>query len=254
MSQSKYFLHLIEIDISDTKEASKLLERATRLLNSSDDGNHKLSLKQLLVGDSDSDTEQETTPASAEEASTASTASKKDEVKASSKKKAGRTTTTPKAATKVTPKAAIVKKPVKKPTPGTRRSSRLKVPADDTTEETSEKENPEALEAKEDPEAVKKEEPKNDSDDEDDNQLVIDETPEHMEVENESPVDETTSGQSKKGRGRPKRETGVKNEVDIPEVKTEENEVKPEIKEEVKEVEDVADILKPKTRNRSGSR
>ena len=102
--------------ISDTKEASKLLERATRLLNSDPDS--KLSLKDLLVGDSDSDTEQESTSKKAEETS-------KKEL--GGKKKAGRPPATSTAASKTstTSKTSPVsKKPVKQPTPGTRRSSR----------------------------------------------------------------------------------------------------------------------------------
>ena len=102
--------------ISDTKEASKLLERATRLLNSDPDS--KLSLKDLLVGDSDSDTEQESTSKKAEETS------KKEP---GSKKKAGRppATSTAVSKTSTTSKTSPVsKKPVKPPTPGTRRSSR----------------------------------------------------------------------------------------------------------------------------------
>ena len=102
--------------LSDTKEASKLLERATRLLNSDPDS--KLSLKDLLVGDSDSDTEQESTSKKAEETS------KKEP---GGKKKAGRPPATSTAASKTstTSKTSPVsKKPVKPPTPGTRRSSR----------------------------------------------------------------------------------------------------------------------------------
>ena len=92
----------------DTKEASKLLERANRLLNR-DDG-HKLSLKQLLVGDSDSE----------DEDSKPSTSAKKTE----EKKKKGRPVKA-KEAPKVQPK-----KSPKAPTPGTRRSRRLQVPDD----------------------------------------------------------------------------------------------------------------------------
>ena len=102
--------------ISDTKEASKLLERATRLLNSDPDS--KLSLKDLLVGDSDSDTEQESTSKKAEETS------KKE---SGGKKKAGRPPATSTAASKAstTSKTSPAsKKTVKPPTPGTRRSSR----------------------------------------------------------------------------------------------------------------------------------
>ena len=102
--------------ISDTKEASKLLERATRLLNSDPDS--KLSLKDLLVGDSDSDTEQESTSKKAEETS------KKE---SGGKKKAGRPPATSTAASKTstTSKTSPAsKKTVKPPTPGTRRSSR----------------------------------------------------------------------------------------------------------------------------------
>ena len=96
----------------DTKEASKLLERATRLLNS-DDG-HKLSLKQLLVGDSDSD---------------------EDEIKPTKKKSetavANEATPKPKKApAKKSPKT----KPKVNPTPGTRRSSRLHVEPEQVTE------------------------------------------------------------------------------------------------------------------------
>ena len=82
----------------DTKEASKLLERATRLLNS-DDGNHKLSLKQLLVGDSsDSETEELEKPVKSTTTTSASAAS-------TSGKKKGRA-------------PVVNKKPVKQPTPG----------------------------------------------------------------------------------------------------------------------------------------
>ena len=88
----------------------------------------------------------------------------------------------------------------------------------------------------------------------------IDETPEPMEVETESQgsLTPSTQGSNRKGRGRPKRDAPLKSEEVKTEVKPENEEVKQEVKEEVKEevieAEDVADILKPKTRNRSGSR
>ena len=222
-----------------------MLERATRLLNS-EDGNHKLSLKQLLVGDSDSDTEQETSPKVA-----AVTASKKDEVKSTNKKKAGRpaaTSSTTSAASKTT----TVKKPVKQPTPGTRRSSRLKTPIEEAVidDQVVNKEAATDVEI-----AVKKEVPtvaaEPELDDDDDNQLVIDETPdEPMEVVMDKT--ETVGPSNKKGRGRPKKDIIPKQDT----VTTvEKSEVKPEVKLEVKEVkEDITEILKPKTRNQSGSR
>ena len=146
----------------DTKEASKLLERATRLLNS-EDGNHKLSLKQLLVGDSDS--EEENT-----------------EVKKPSKK---------------SQPASKPKKPAKLPTPGTRRSRRLQVPENEEIQE-----NPGKTEENLD---------KTDENSDDENQLVIDESPNESE------------SVAKKTRGRPRKDS-------------------------IKKEEDLEDILTPKTR------
>ena len=251
--------------LPDTKEASKLLERATRLLNS-EDGGSKLSLKQLLVGDSDSDTEQDSTPVASKSSKKSKEVrrsiddeeleedTKKEEVKSASKKKAGRPPIS--TASKTHP----VKKPVKKPTPGTRRSSRNR----GGPELTSESSEVDAI-----PKDVIKDEDKKEvveAESDDDDQLVIDENPEPMEV---SPSESTPTETSqvvpvKKGRGRPKRESVSKQE-DKPEVGSEhevkeevkelvKEEVKEEIKQEIKEVEDVNEILKPKTRNQSGSR
>lgn len=155
----------------DTKEASKLLERATRLLNSSEDGNHKLSLKQLLVGDSDSEEETVEKP-------------KKDAKKAKT--------------------VAKPKKPAKAPTPGTRRSRRLQTPTDQ--EESVESELTEEV--------------KDHDDSDDENQLVIDETPagdtsEDSEVSPKKPA-----------RGRPKK-VEVKVEPVVEEI---ENKTKPKSK------------------------
>ena len=82
---------------------------------------------------------------------------------------------------------------------------------------------------------------------------VIDETPdEPMEVSgtSEPPATPETETPPAKKRGRPKKEAVAKIEV-----KPEEVEEVKEVKEEVNEkVEDMAEMLKPKTRNQSGSR
>ena len=156
----------------DTKEASKLLERATRLLNS-DDG-HKLSLKQLLVGDSDSEEEESS-------------------VKQSAKKK------TSEEPSKASAKKAPAKKPPKAkptPTPGTRRSRRLQQPESEN-EPTETKEDTTENEATKPP-------VDDDDDDDDENQLVIDEAIPDQEIESPAKVSTTpTPAPARKGRGRP---------------------------------------------------
>ena len=201
----------------DTKEASKLLERATRLLNS-EDGNHKLSLKQLLVGDSDSEEEEKPTE------------TKKSEAKITTVKKKGRPAASASTTTSKAPKVTTVKKPAKQPTPGTRRSRRLQV-AEEEPEPEVKTDEPEAMEEK-----PADHDDTNDDDDEDDNQLVIDETPNDADtsMEIEAP---------KKTRGRPKKDTSIVKEEQKEEHKEEQKE---DIKEEPKE--DLDDILKPKTR------
>ena len=88
---------------------------------------------------------------------------------------------------------------------------------------------------------------------------VIDETPdEPMEVSgtSEPPATPETETPPAKKRGRPKKEAVAKIEVKPEEVEgIELAEVKEEVKKEVNdEVEDVVEMLKPKTRNQSGSR
>ena len=73
-----------------------------------------------------------------------------------------------------------------------------------------------------------------------------------MEVSgtSEPPTTPETETPPAKKRGRPKKEAVAKTEV-----KPEEVEEVKEVKEEVKdEVEDITEMLKPKTRNKSGSR
>ena len=81
-----------------------------------------------------------------------------------------------------------------------------------------------------------------------------------MEVSgtSEPPATPETETPPAKKRGRPKKEAVAKTEVkpeEVEEVKEEVKEVKEEVKDEVKdEVEDMTEMLKPKTRNQSGSR
>ena len=70
----------------------------------------------------------------------------------------------------------------------------------------------------------------------------------------EPPATLETETPPAKKRGRPKKEAVAKTEVKPEEVEEVKEEVK-EVKEEVKdEVEDITEMLKPKTRNKSGSR
>ena len=191
----------------DTKEASKLLERATRLLNS-DDG-HKLSLKQLLVGDSDSEEENDNKVKSSDTSTKPTCTTTKKRKKSETSEQSAPPAEQP----PITKKTTTSKKPAKPkpaPTPGTRRSRRLQV----EPEVVAKEEAPPELEK----EKVTEEEqlPVADSDD-DENQLVIDEA--HSPHQDELPSSEVEIQQStttstnnvissaKKSRGRPPKGT-----------------------------------------------
>jgi hypothetical protein len=180
----------------DTKDASKLLARATRLLNNSEEG-HKLSLKQLLVGDSDS--EDDTTPVKATEAA---------KVVGVQKGKKGRP-----------PKAVKSPKAVKAPTPGTRRSRRLQTPDEPEVTEEASKQGPVINDKPADMEVDDKvadddnndEDDDDDDDDDDDNQLVIDEASFDQEDIN-TDHDDSFSSTGKRSRGRPRGRPKTKSE------------------------------------------